>query len=67
MGRADALHGGTLSTISLGGEAQFRLGIGPLPVDTHRVPPADPYRCPFRFMDRAGACDLSCAHYLEHA
>src|SRR5664279_4470044 len=62
----DAFHGGTLDTISVGGEAQFRAGIGPLLAGTEHVPPADPYRCPFRCLDRAGGCDLSCAHYLDY-
>ena len=62
----DSFHGGTLDTISVGGEAQFRAGIGPLLAGTEHVPPPEPYRCPFRCLDRAGACDLSCARYLEY-
>ena len=62
----DAFHGGTLDTISIGGEAQFRAGIGPLLAGTEHVPPPEPYRCPFRCQDRVGACDLSCAGYLEY-
>jgi 4-aminobutyrate aminotransferase len=62
----DSFHGGTLDTISVGGEAQFRAGIGPLLAGTEHVPPAEPYRCPFRCIDRTGACDLSCARYLEY-
>ncbi|HEX7491185.1 MAG TPA: aspartate aminotransferase family protein [Candidatus Limnocylindrales bacterium] len=62
----DAFHGGTLDTISIGGEAQFRAGIGPLLAGTEHVPPPEPYRCPFRCQDRAGACDLTCARYLEY-
>jgi 4-aminobutyrate aminotransferase len=62
----DAFHGGTLDTISIGGEAQFRAGIGPLLAGTEHVPPPEPYRCPFRCQDRVGACDLSCARYLEY-
>jgi 4-aminobutyrate aminotransferase len=62
----DAFHGGTLDTISVGGEAQFRAGIGPLLAGTEHVPPADPYRCPFRCLGRVGACDLSCARYLDY-
>jgi 4-aminobutyrate aminotransferase len=62
----DSFHGGTLDTISVGGEAQFRAGIGPLLAGTEHVPPSDPYRCPFRCQDRVGACDLSCARYLEY-
>ncbi len=62
----DAFHGATLDTISVGGEAQFRSGIGPLMSGTEHVPPPDPYRCPFRCRERAGACDLACADYLEY-
>ena len=62
----DSFHGGTLDTISIGGEAQFRAGIGPLLAGTEHVPPPEPYRCPFRCLDRTGACDLSCARYLEY-
>ena len=62
----DAFHGGTLDTISIGGEAQFRAGIGPLMTGTEHVPPPEPYRCPFRCFERAGACDLTWAAYLEY-
>jgi 4-aminobutyrate aminotransferase len=62
----DAFHGGTLDTVSVGGEAQFRAGIGPLMAGTEHVPPSDPYRCAFRCLDRVGACDLLCADYLEY-
>jgi 4-aminobutyrate aminotransferase len=62
----DAFHGGTLDTISIGGEAQFRAGIGPLLAGTEHVPPPEPYRCPFRCLDRTGACDLTCARYLDY-
>ncbi|MEI7742908.1 MAG: aspartate aminotransferase family protein [Chloroflexota bacterium] len=62
----DAFHGGSLDTISVGGESQFRAGIGPLMPGTEHVPPPDPYRCPFRCRARAGACDLACADYLDY-
>ena len=62
----DAFHGGTLDTISVGGEAQFRAGIGPLMSGTEHVPPPEPYRCVFGCLDRAGACDLTCARYLDY-
>ncbi|MGI8703429.1 MAG: (R)-1-hydroxy-2-aminoethylphosphonate ammonia-lyase [Candidatus Limnocylindrales bacterium] len=62
----DAFHGGTLDTISIGGEAQFRAGIGPLLPGTEHVPPPDPYHCPFRCLERAGACDLACAAMVEY-
>jgi 4-aminobutyrate aminotransferase len=62
----DAFHGGTLDAVSVGGEAEFRSGIGPLLPGTEHVPPPEPYRCPFRCLDRAGACDLSCAAYVDY-
>jgi 4-aminobutyrate aminotransferase len=62
----DAFHGGTLDTISVGGEAEFRAGIGPLMPGTEHVSPPEPYRCPFGCLDRAGACDLTCATYLDY-
>ncbi len=62
----DAFHGGTLDTVSIGGEAQFRAGIGPLMPGTEHVAPPEPYRCPFRCQARTGGCDLSCADYLEY-
>src|SRR5512147_2795471 len=43
----DAFHGATLDTISIGGEAIFRQGIGPLLPGTEHVPPPDEYRCVF--------------------
>lgn len=62
----DSFHGGTLDMISIGGEAQFRTGIGPLMAGTEHVPPPEPYRCPFRCLDRAGVCTLDCVRYLEY-
>ena len=62
----DAFHGGTLDTVSVGGEAQFRTGIGPLMAGTEHVAPPDPYRCAFKCRARAGACDLACADYLDY-
>src|SRR5512137_1680924 len=61
----DAFHGATLDTISLGGEAIFRQGMGPLMPGTEHVPPADEYRCVFGCADRGG-CDMVCARYVEY-
>jgi 4-aminobutyrate aminotransferase len=61
----DAFHGATLDTISIGGEAIFRQGMGPLLPGTEHVPPADEYRCVFGCADRGG-CDLVCARYVEY-
>ncbi len=63
----DAFHGASLDAISVGGEALFRSGIGPLLPGTEHVPPADPYRCVLAPV--SGGCDqcgLRCAAYLEY-
>ncbi|MBW2513570.1 MAG: aspartate aminotransferase family protein [Deltaproteobacteria bacterium] len=61
----DSFHGATLDTISIGGEAIFRQGMGPLLSGTEHVPPPDAYRCVFGCGDRGG-CDLTCANYVEY-
>ncbi|HCR13611.1 aspartate aminotransferase family protein [Solidesulfovibrio sp.] len=63
----DSFHGASLDAVSVGGEALFRAGIGPLLPGTEHVPPADPYRCVLA--PAAGGCDacgLRCAAYLEY-
>jgi 4-aminobutyrate aminotransferase len=62
----DSFHGATLDTISLGGEAGFRAGLGPLMTGTEHVPPPDPSRCPLGCRLRSGTCDLACVSYLEY-
>ena len=56
--RADRLG---FDAISIGGEAIFRKGIGPLLPGTEHVPPPHPSRCPF-------GCDRSCSlgHRMQH-
>lgn len=61
----DSFHGASLDTISIGGEAIFRQGIGPLLPGTEHVPPADEYRCLWDCHQRGG-CDLKCARYIEY-
>jgi 4-aminobutyrate aminotransferase len=61
----DSFHGATLDAISIGGEAAFRQGMGPLLSGTEHVPPPDEYRCVFGCSDRGG-CDLICARYVEY-
>ena len=61
----DSFHGASLDTISIGGEAVFRQGIGPLLPGTEHVPPSDEYRCMWDCHQRGG-CDLKCAHYVEY-
>ena len=61
----DSFHGATLDTISIGGEAVFRQGMGPLLPGTEHAPPPDEYRCVFGCGSRGG-CDLTCANYVEY-
>ena len=59
----DSFHGATLDAISLGGEALFRRGIGPLLPGTEHAPPCDPANCLYGCN---GVCDARCADYVEY-
>lgn len=59
----DSFHGASLDAISIGGEAIFRNGIGPLLPGTEHVPPPDPMHCPFGCGDE---CNLKCAEYVDY-
>src|SRR3989475_2912073 len=59
----DSFHGASLDAISIGGEAIFRSGAGPLLPGTEHVPPPDPYRC---LWDCGGVCTSKCAQYVEY-
>src|SRR2546426_8260553 len=59
----DSFHGASLDAISIGGEAIFRRGIGPLLPGTEHVPPPDPPHCPFACGTQ---CSLQCARYIEY-
>jgi len=59
----EAFHGASLDAISIGGEAIFREGVGPLLPGCEHVPPPDPGHCPFGCGAR---CDLRCARYIEY-
>jgi 4-aminobutyrate aminotransferase len=59
----DSFHGASLDAISVGGEAAFRSGIGPLLPGCEHVPPPEPMRCPFRC---GKSCNLTCSDYLEY-
>ncbi len=59
----DSFHGASLDAISVGGEAIFRRGIGPLLPGTEHVPPPSPSRCPF---DCRRQCSLKCADYIDY-
>ncbi len=59
----DSFHGASLDAISLGGEALFRRGVGPLLSGAEHVPPCDPRGCRFGC---AGSCNARCAEYAEY-
>jgi 4-aminobutyrate aminotransferase len=59
----DAFHGASLDAISVGGEALFRKGVGPLLPGTEHVPPCDARDCRFGC---AGTCDARCAEYVDY-
>lgn len=59
----DAFHGASLDAISLGGEAVFRRGIGPLLPGTEHVPPCDARSCVFGC---GGHCALRCVDYIDY-
>jgi 4-aminobutyrate aminotransferase len=59
----DSFHGASLDAISIGGEAVFRKGIGPLLPGTEHAPPCDPGACRFGC---GGRCNLRCAEYLDY-
>ena len=59
----DSFHGASLDAISVGGEAIFRSGIGPLLPGCEHAPPPDPAHCPFKC---GAACNLNCADYVEY-
>ena len=59
----DAFHGASLDAISVGGEAIFRRGIGPLLPNAEHVPPPDPSHCPFGC---GQSCTLKCAQYIDY-
>jgi (R)-1-hydroxy-2-aminoethylphosphonate ammonia-lyase len=59
----DSFHGASLDAISVGGEAIFRSGMGPLLPGCEHVPPPDPLHCPFKC---GLACNLQCADYIEY-
>lgn len=59
----DSFHGASLDTISIGGEAIFRSGVGPLLPGTEHVPPPDAQHCPW---DCGGQCSLKCAEYVDY-
>lgn len=59
----DSFHGASMDALSVGGEALFRQGLGPLLPGCEHVPPPEPGRCPFRC---GTVCSLQCADYVEY-
>ncbi|EGR3372525.1 aspartate aminotransferase family protein [Vibrio parahaemolyticus] len=59
----DSFHGASLDAISVGGEACFRQGMGPLMAGVVRIPPAVSYRGAFPVADGS---DVHYADYLEY-
>ncbi|KHT65411.1 4-aminobutyrate aminotransferase [Photobacterium gaetbulicola] len=59
----DSFHGASLDAISVGGEACFREGMGPLMAGVERIPPAVSYRGAFPLSDNS---DVHYADYLEY-
>ncbi|PQJ71124.1 aspartate aminotransferase family protein [Vibrio jasicida] len=59
----DSFHGASLDAISVGGEACFRQGMGPLMAGVERIPPAVSYRGAFLAADGS---DVHYADYLEY-
>jgi 4-aminobutyrate aminotransferase len=62
----DSFHGASLDAISVGGEALFRSGIGPLLPGAEHVPPAEPYGCLWDRTGRCASCGLKCARYIDY-
>lgn len=58
-----SFHGASLDAISVGGEACFRQGMGPLMAGVERIPPAVSYRGAFPVADGS---DVHYADYLEY-
>ncbi len=61
----DSFHGATLDAISIGGEAVFRQGQGPLLPGTEHVPSPDPSRAFFDLGD-SHKWEMFCARYVEY-
>lgn len=60
----ESFHGASMDAISVGGEAMFRDGLGPLLPGAHQVAPCDPSQCSFRC---GATCSLRCVEAIEEA
>lgn len=61
-----SFHGASLDVISVGGEALFRSGVGPLLPGAGHVPPPDPADCLWDPSGDCTRCGLKCARYVEY-
>jgi 4-aminobutyrate aminotransferase len=59
----DSFHGASLDAISIGGEALFRQGVGPLLPGSEHVPPPTRGRCRFGCTD---AGHTGCTDYIDY-
>lgn len=62
----ESFHGASLDAISVGGEAIFRKGHGPLLPGTEHVPPPDPLQSPWPDAPDAEGWAMRSAEYLEY-
>ena len=58
----DSFHGASLDALSIGGEATFREGLGPLLPGTEHILPVNNYRC---MWGACNNCGLKCVEYIE--
>ena len=61
----ESFHGASLDAISIGGEALFRRGAGPLLPGTEHVPPPDPLEGPWPELDAETWANMS-ARYVDY-
>lgn len=61
-----SFHGASLDAVSVGGEALFRAGVGPLLPGAGHVPPADSGHCLWDATGDCQSCGLKCARYIEY-
>jgi 4-aminobutyrate aminotransferase len=59
----ESFHGASLDAISIGGEAIFREGMGPLLPGCEHVPPPDPTEC---IWECGRTCTAKCARAIEY-
>lgn len=62
----ESFHGSSLDALSIGGEAVFRKGAGPLLPGTEHVPPPDPLQSPWPDAPDPDGWAMRSAEYLEY-